>query len=177
VPTTSRMLKTPLVCHSGDSRSDRDEECRQFARVAGTLLLSSDPRLGRNSVIGRSPRTEGVWACARIDILSDLRFAPLPIFSRLPRSPRRLEAVASIAASSSQPAVACGAATAHHGSLCCSIGEEGGSLGAALKSKPGGMDLVLFALRPACANASARRQKALGRRAEGRPGACGLPAV
>jgi hypothetical protein len=32
------------------------------------------------------------------------------------------------------------------------------------------------ALRPACVNASARRQKALGRRAEGRPKAFGLPA-
>jgi hypothetical protein len=31
------------------------------------------------------------------------------------------------------------------------------------------MDLVVFGLRPACANASARRQKALGRRAEGKP--------
>jgi hypothetical protein len=87
--------------------------------------------------MGRSPRTEGVWACARIDILSDLRFAPLPIFSRLPRSPRRLEAVARSPASSSQLAGICGAATAHHGSLCCSGGEERGSLGATLKSKAG----------------------------------------
>jgi hypothetical protein len=34
-----------------------------------------------------------------------------------------------------------------------------------------------IALRPACANASARREKALGRRAEGRPKAFGLPAA
>jgi hypothetical protein len=72
------------------------------------------------------------------------------------RNTRRLEAGASMAASSSQPGVTWGPATAYLGSLCFGLGQERGSLGATLKSKAGSIHFVLFALRPACANASAR---------------------
>ena len=138
--TTRRMLKTLLVCHSGESRSDRDEESLQFARVAGTSLLSSDLRLRGNSGIGRSPRTEALLAGGRQRYFVPLKAPTLPgCLPRLSPSPSGLRRSPAVPHCLPQPGATGGPATAYRRSLCCAVGQGRGGRGGTLKSKAGSL--------------------------------------